>query len=282
MNNFGEILEPAEHAAFTGSWQRIGWIPDFKTGELLNIGVVVHGEKGQSKIKLLDDFRRLNCLYDGKLDKSIRFINQSITNNFPFTESPFHNVVLSKKMSTRGKSIDECTHRLFGLVVTLAVPKEEKREKDKYEGLSQEKFLDLVLSEAKKALDPFLYRNYFNDSTIFMDEDTAHYLRVPINGKKLASLASCCYATPDTAENKLKDALVDLSVAANLKDNKHKAKRMFALLPCEELKSINKEAYEKIFNMVDDINWKAKKIGIVLDGHDQIDRVVESVIEYCE
>lgn len=282
MSNIEDYLEPAVTASFVGYWQRVSWIPDIKSGELFNIGVVVIGDDGTSKIKLLDDFKRLNCLFDGKLDQSIKFINQTVQNSFPFEESPFRNVILSEKMRTKGGSIDQCLDRLFGAVVSLAVPKEDKSDKEKYTGVTQEKFLEVIRNEAKHRMDAFVFHSYFTESSMFMDGEDSHFLRVPINGRKLASLASCCYATPDTAENKLKDALVDLSVAANLADNKEKPKRIFALLPSDELAKYNKEAFNKIYNVVDEIHWKANKVGIILDGHEQIDRVIESVIEYCE
>lgn len=53
-----------------GHWQVIRMCFDQDAGEWLNIGVLFRGSSGQASYRLLDDFGKLQLLYDGAIDET--------------------------------------------------------------------------------------------------------------------------------------------------------------------------------------------------------------------
>ncbi|MEQ3658638.1 MAG: hypothetical protein ABNH21_06750 [Glaciecola sp.] len=287
MDTLDNIFQDTDRPKIVGQWSKLVWEPDPTTQEKLNIGVIFcENETEKSYFKMLETFNRLECLYDEQATQSLKYIVKQIKSFEGIQQliesNPFSNITISEPLTASGDEVDQISNDIFKSVVTLARPKNQK-EKSTYSGFTQESLVKYVSNMCLKSLDAYVYKEYFHTESdyVFFD-DNKHFLNIPVYGPKIASIASCAYSTKASAEVKLKDAFIELSVAGSLQENKNKPKRIFALFPDDNLKLIDRKSYDEIFNMIDELEWKAKKNNIILEGQDDIDVVAGMVSDFCE
>lgn len=107
------------------------------------------------------------------------------------------------------------------------------------------------------------------------EDDHNHFIELAFEDeKRVASIVSAHYATTDTVQRHILSSQSDLLVAAQ----QRKHPMMYIAMP-KDAPSFDKESRVKVENLVDELDWKLKKVGVSPQIHDSADEIAESVCE---
>ncbi|WP_349572693.1 hypothetical protein [Azotobacter salinestris] len=117
----------------TGRWRTISLCLDEDAGEFFNVGVLfVHDE--QVEVRMLDNFDRLKCLFDGRIDidelfRTLHEIEVAILLHGPELPDELGSTIrLGVPLYASGFSAREVLDEFFADVVTLGKPRRGTRE----------------------------------------------------------------------------------------------------------------------------------------------------------
>lgn len=145
--------------AFTGAWTTIELQPDVFVPQRFTVGVVVQTPGDRLHFKLLDDFKKFECLYhDHFPQKSARellsyaeaALRQAIKSKTAIPEISFdtHSLTLARPSFTSGDDLETTVERLFREVVVMAPT--AKRKGGEFESIDTPRARALVNAELKK------------------------------------------------------------------------------------------------------------------------------------
>lgn len=282
MKALEELLHENEaDAPVKGEWFNIRWIPDFSTGERLNVGVGFISE-GRVYTRLLNYFERIKCLYSSDAIYHIQFLSDIIkecTDNNIF-ESPTSQIIYDQKGYAQGASIDEVLSNLFDQTITLA-RKVREPKKRAFASISNDKLYTCLIDELK-TIAGLSYESFVpeNPSLIIDDGNSKHNLYIPFrnNNETLGGLASTVYSNAMTIELNLLIAARDVETA--LKLNKGKNAYVFILKPSDELNNLPEEQVNLIETKLDKFDWYMGKQEIKVSSHVTIPGLAEEIYNW--
>lgn len=214
-------LKIQEAPKVDGTWRPISLCLDDTACEFLNVGVVFSHGQGV-EVRMLDNFDRLKCLYDNRIDKTqlqhllldIEATLEVSKGELPDTLSD--SIRLGPALYAQGEDAERLVDTFFHDVVTLAKPK-HNRESSQFRYRStnkvQQALLGLMTEKLGLAASKVIQEQAFslplrNGKTIDVD--------VPLlSASAVGSVVSAWYKSPTVVENTILQAGADLSLVAS-------------------------------------------------------------------
>jgi hypothetical protein len=286
MNTYSRLLDqidtPADAAPpVRGHWRNLRFTPDPASGETLNIGVVFQSADGDTHLRVLDDFRRLRCLYRQRFDpEHLRFLIRALHSGITAETLPSPQLALSAPKLAAGNSVNELLDMLFAETVTLAGAIDDTEDSDEVaDTLSTEQARQQVF-DAMKRRDPWSVRMIAEDPTWHVaDEDTPHTLDMPLRDVGCyGSILSAWYRDRSALELQLLRGTLDLGTAARLHPDQRGG--LFILRPPAGAARFSETHQRQIDNVIDMMAWRLRLQETQLDVADDADQLAEYVLAW--
>ncbi len=271
-NDFSHLLEQASNspeAAFSGAWSYVEFQPDAFVPQSYTIGVVVQPMQDRLYFKLLEDFKKFDCLYEGSLsqrdlrdlmfhaEETLRISSQNKA-AIPEVRFDTASLRLSAPQYTSGDNIETTVERLFSEVVVMAWS--QKKQKSDFVSIDTPHARSLVNEELKRiaSLDYDRIVRQGDNGVLLEEDGIKHYLDLNlVTGKACGSVTSVVYKSPQTVELNVLKSSRDLTTFSRVRKMDNIG--LFLLMPDET--SMGAKEFSKIGEIIDQYGWKLEQDG---------------------
>ncbi|QJE02500.1 hypothetical protein HH212_22815 [Massilia forsythiae] len=261
-------VEPPK-PSFTGAWATVELQPDVFVPQRFTVGVAVQSPGGRLHFKLLDDFRKFDCVYQGRFsqrsareilahaEQNLRVAAQSKTQ---LAEMRFETSALSLSTPsfTSGDDHEATVERLFDEVVVMGQADAKKIKE--FESIDTPRARQLVNAELKKIAQMDFEKIARSDNQgLLLDQGgVTHFLDLNLlTERACGSVASAVYKTAQSVELNLLKTSRDLTTYARVHDFHDIG--LFLLLP--EPETLPTKEYRRITEVIADHEWKLERDG---------------------
>ncbi|NMM76218.1 hypothetical protein [Acidovorax sp. SRB_24] len=255
--------------AFSGAWTTLELQPDVFVPQRFSIGVIVQSPGDRLHFKLLDDFKKFDCLYrDTFPQKSIRellasaesTLRRAVQDKTAIPEVAFDTdcLMLEVPRFTSGADREATVERLFNEVIVMAPT--QKKSADRFESIDTPRARELVNTELKRIAQMDFDRIATQQSQgVLLDfEGGKHFLDLNLETPKgCGSVTSAVYKTAQSVEMNLLKSSRDLTTYSRIR--KLEDIGLFLLLP--EPTAIEPKEYKHIESVIHDYEWKLERDG---------------------
>lgn len=260
-----DVLPPA----FSGVWCSLDLQPDVFSPQVFTVGVVVQPSDDRLHFKLLDDFKKFECVYGERLSKKVlkellAYAEQTLRGaamaRAPVSEIQFETASLriSGPYYTSGDSFEATVERLYSEIVVMA-PESRKKPND-FDSIDTVRARELVNKELKR-IAKLDFERIVNPSGYGMsveENGVKHFLDLNlVTPGACGSVTSAVYKTPQTVELNMLKSSRDLTTYSRIKRLEDIG--LFLLLP-EEGALTDKE-FRKIDEVISEYEWKLEQDG---------------------
>lgn len=248
-----------------GEWSLIQWNPDIATEELLNIGVALNID-GQLKLKMLDYFERLTCLFDDGAIEHLRGVIELSENAIMNNCNNFSDqIILKHKGVTKGLSEKEILERLYNRVITLGKPCQNKNLiRHEFKVVHSDALITRITKNLRQSFkhNDELLKFLPNEKYIHHQDDT---FLVPLRSDSaFGSIVSVVSSNTDKIKANYLTNVNDLKTASIIEN---KEATFFVLAPSDdELNKLDSTKAEKIDSLIDSLNRKQIQQGIKIES----------------
>lgn len=255
---------------FSGWWSYIEFQPDIFSPQRFPVGVVIQAEDERLYFKLLDDFKKFDCVYpEGFPHSSAKALmayayeelQAAIKSKVPLSQVLFdsHVLSLSRPVYTSGNDREAAVERLFADVVTM-VPSNVKKVRD-FESIDTTAARKLVNERLKEIAGMDFERFVMVDhpGVLVPGEGNArHYLDLNLmTPKSCGAVASAVYKSQQSVELNLFKAGLDLKTCRKVKNLESAG--LFLLTP--EPNSMEPREFRRIEETISEHEWKLERDG---------------------
>jgi len=254
---------------FSGAWSTVELQPDIFVPQRFTVGVVVQTPGERLHFKLLDDFKKFECIYHDQFpQKSIREIlayaeevlRKSVQAKTAIPEIIFEtsSLSLSTPQFTSGEDREATVERLFTEVVAMAFT--PKKKGSGFNTIDTTQARKLVNEELKR-IAQMDYERIVNENTqgILLDEGgTKHFLDLNLlTGNACGSVTSTVYKSPQSVELNLLKSSRDLTTYSRIRNVDNIG--LFLLTPSED--AFEAKELKHIEDVIFEHEWKLEKDG---------------------
>lgn len=263
------LAEELSPYALAGDWATVEMQPDAFVPQRLTVGVVVQGEGERLHFKLLDDFKKFECLYGDRfttravrelMARAEQTLRRGVQAKQPITAMDFGTSALSigRPLPTSGDDWEQTIERLFGEVVVMA-PHADTKKKGDFESLDTQKARQLVNQHLKIIAKMDFERIVTDSDGILLELDgQRHWLDVNLTPPgACGSVISAVYKTVQSVKINLLEASRDLTTYARVRETDDTG--LFLLLPSEG--ALEPKEFERIDNAIREYEWKLERDG---------------------
>jgi len=255
---------------FSGWWSYIDIQPDIFSPQRFPIGVVVQAENERLYFKLLDDFKKFDCVYpDGFPHSAARALmayayeelQSAIKAKTPLGQIIFnsHVLSLSRPAHTSGADREATVERLFGDVVAM-LPSNAKKVRE-FESIDTNTARKLVNEKLKEIANMDFERFVMIDHPGLLipgSGEDRHYLDLNLlTPKSCGAVTSAVYKSHLSVEMNLLKASLDLKTCRSIK--RLESAGLFLLTPSPDL--MEAREYKRIEDVIDEHEWKLERDG---------------------
>lgn len=256
---------------FSGVWSTVELQPDLFVPQSFSVGVVVQPEGERLHFKLLDDFKKFECVYGDRFpqrsirevmtyaEEALRFAAQdralisTVTLNTDVLR-------LSPPTFTSGEDWEATIERLFADVIVMAP--HAKRQGREFLSIDTPRVRALVNQELKRIAQMDYERIVVaGESTTGMlvdDRGVKHHLDFNLRtSRACGSVVSAVYKSHVSVELNLLKSSRDLTTYSRIKNLRDTG--LFLLLPDEQL--LEAKEYKHIIDVIDEQAWKLERDG---------------------
>ncbi|MBU3556275.1 hypothetical protein ICN18_01370 [Polynucleobacter sp. Ross1-W9] len=269
FSHLQRLAKKPPKALFNGAWSTLELQPDAFSPQRFTIGVVVQTPGERLHFKLLDDFKKFECIYrDSFPQKSIReimtyaeeLLRKCVHNKTSIPEIEFSTncLSLSKPLFISGDNWETTIERLFKEVVAMAPSTASKSYG--FESIDTPHARKIVNDELKRIanLDYDRIVNQNSQGVLLEEAGEFHHLDLNlITTRACGSVISAVYKSTQSVELNLLKSSRDLTTYSRVKDLKHVG--LFLLTPDPD--SIDSKDFKKIENVIDEYEWKLEQDG---------------------
>lgn len=274
---------------FSGAWTTVELQPDAFVPQRFTVGVVVQTPNDRLHFKLLDDFKKFECLYRDQFpQKSARellayaevALRRAVKDRTAIPEIFFdtHCLTLASPSFTSGDDIETTVERLFSEVVVMAPT--AKRKSSEFESIDTPHARALVNAELKKIAGMNFERIVTPDNQgILLDhEGIKHFLDLNLlTAKACGSVTSAVYKTAQTVEINLLKSSRDLTTYSRVRGMDSIG--LFLLMP--DSSSMDPKEFKRIVEVIDEHEWKLERDGFRVTSMDTASDLAKDIYEWA-
>lgn len=269
FSNLAENFNNVPEKGFSGAWCSVEFQPDAFVPQSYTVGVIVQPVGDRFYFKLLDDFKKFDCIYEEKLSKKdlrelMRYAEENLRLSsqkridIPEVRFETSSLRLSETKYTSGENVEVTVERLFSEVVVMAW--RPSKEKKVFESIDTVHARELV-NEALKRIAHLDYDRIVNQDNngILVEEDGGkHYLDLNlITARACGSVTSAVYKSHQSVELNVLKSSRDLTTYSRIRNMQQIG--LFLLMPDEM--SMEAKEYSKIVNIISQYEWKLEQDG---------------------
>jgi hypothetical protein len=255
---------------FSGWWSYVEFQPNILSPQRFPIGVVVQADDERLYFKMLDDFKKFDCVYpEGFPHSSAKALmayayeelQAAIKAKAPLSQIVFdsHVLSLSRPVHTTGSDREASVERLFADVVAM-VPSTTKKFRG-FESIDTTAARKLVNDKLKEIAGMDFERFVMVDHPGLMvqgDGNDRHHLDVNLmTPKTCGAVASAVYKSPQSVELNLFKAGLDLKTCRRVKNLDSAG--LFLLTPNPS--SMEPREFRRITETIGEHEWKLERDG---------------------
>lgn len=264
------ISASAPRPAFAGAWSTVELQPDIFAPQRFTVGVVVQSPGDRLHFKLLDDFKKFECIYHDQFpQRSLRelmayaegALRKAVHDKTAIPEIRFdtNSLVLSAPHYTSGDDREATVERLYAELVVMA-PSAKKKAND-FESIDTPRARQLVNAELKRIAGLDFERFVLPEKQgIFLEGDggVKHFLDLNLlTSQSCGSVTSAAYKSAQSVEMNLLKASLDLTTYSRIRQ--FDSIGLFLLLP--DASAVEPKEYKKIVEVIDEHEWKLEREG---------------------
>jgi len=285
MNGLEELFEKAAaKSGIQGKWFAARWQPDIATGEVLNIGVGFVSNDGELTLRLLNEFGRLECLFDSNnaafhAELACQIVEECMRADPQRRGNLLAGVTIEEQGFAQGSDNEGIIGRLYSEVVTLGRARPTKGKKKPFVPVSRDYAYENLRKQLKKRLnldyekhvpkDPFKEVN---------DEFGLDRLYLPFQREHgVATLASAAYADPWRVKSHLWEGF--RSVETALKNGLSDEGALFVVMPGEGLST---DVFKTLEHQFEEFYAFVKRHDIQIESHEHLIELGESISNWCQ
>lgn len=269
VDHLSQMAVAPPKASFEGAWTTIELQPDIFVPQRFTVGVAVQSPGGRLHFKLLDDFKKFECVYGGQFpqrsarellayaEETLRAAVQAKT-QIPEILFETNCLSLAVPSYTSGEDQETTVERLFEEVVVMA-PTQERKPRE-FISIDTPRARKLVNAELKK-IAQMDYEKIVrpDDQGLLLDYDGAkHFLDLNLlTAKACGSVTSAVYKTAQSVELNLLKTSRDLTTYSRVREMDDIG--LFLLLP--ELGTLEAKEFKRITEVIKEHEWKLERDG---------------------
>ncbi|MFL9908280.1 hypothetical protein PQR75_01865 [Paraburkholderia fungorum] len=256
---------------FSGFWSTLELQPDVFVPQSFSVGIVVQPEGDRLHFKLLDDFKKFECIYGD------RFPQRSIREVMTYAEEALRLAAQSRKSVsaisldtdvlrlsepkyTSGEDCEATIERLFDEVIVMAP--HAKRKGREFLSIDTPRARALVNQELKRIaqmdFEKIVVPGASTTGMLVDDGGARHHLDFNLRtAHACGSVVSAVYKSHISVELNLLKSSRDLTTYARIKSLRDTG--LFLLLPDEQL--LGPKEYKHIVDTIDEQAWKLERDG---------------------
>lgn len=292
---FGHLLKqtikvPAP--GFQGAWSIVELQPDVFVPQWFSIGVVVQSSGDRLHFKLLDEFKKFECVYGDRFPQ--RMIRELMTyaeetlrvaaqDKIAVPEVAFETSALrlSVPMYTSGEDREVTVERLFTELIVMA-PHSKRKGRD-FTAMDNSQVRALVNAELKRIAqmdyEKIVIEGTSNTGMLVEDQGVKHYLDFNLRTTgACGSVVSAVYKSPISVELNLLKSSRDLTTYSRLKNVADIG--LFMLLPDEQ--SMEPKEYKHIGDLITEQEWKLERDGFRVVSFASEKTLAEEIYEWAK
>lgn len=262
--------KPTPKAGFSGWWSHIEFQPDIFSPQRFPIGVVVQAEGERLYFKLLDNFKKFDCVYpEGFPHSSAKALmayayeelQTAIKAKASLSQILFNSHVLwlSRPAHTSGMDREATVERLFGDAVAMA-PSSAKKSRE-FESIDTAAARQLVNEKLKAIAGIDFERFVMVDHPGLLirgDGEDRHHLDLNLlTPKSCGAVTSAVYKSYQSVEMNLLKASLDLKTCRSVKNLESAG--LFLLTPNPAL--MEPREFRRIEDAIGEHEWKLERDG---------------------
>ncbi|ADG14234.1 hypothetical protein BC1002_0126 [Paraburkholderia atlantica] len=255
--------------AFSGSWTTVELQPDIFVPQRFTVGVVVQSPGDRLHFKLIDDFKKFECLYQDQFpQKSARellayaeqSLRQAVQSRTAIADVVFdtHCLALAPSQFTSGENRESTVERLFDEVVVMAPS--TKRKVNEFQSIDTPHARRLVNAELKKIAQMDYERivTADNQGILLDDKGAKHFLDLNLLTRRACgSVTSAVYKSPQSVEINLLKSSRDLTTYSRIRAMDNIG--LFLLLPDPSI--VDAKDFKRIEETIEEHEWKLERDG---------------------
>ena len=261
---------PTPKPQYSGNWSYIEFQPDIFSPQRFPIGIAVQADGDRLYFKLLDDFKKFDCVYPEGFPHSsakalmayaYETLQSAIKNKAPLSQITFDSRVLSLShpVHTSGMDREAAVERLFSEVVAMA-PSNVKKVRE-FESIDTPTARRMVNEHLKVIAAMDFERFVLVDQhglSVQSDGGDRHHLDLNLlTPLGCGAVVSAVYKTSQTVEMNLLKVSLDLKTCRTFKELESAA--LFLLMPNPEL--MEPREFRRIEDAIGDHEWKLEQDG---------------------
>ncbi|QDQ82296.1 hypothetical protein [Paraburkholderia megapolitana] len=256
---------------FSGVWSTVELQPDVFVPQSFSVGIVVQPEGQRLHFRLLDDFKKFECVYGDRFpqrsireimahaEKTLRFAaqNRESISNIAMDSDVLR---LSAPIFTSGEDCEATIERLFADVIVMAP--NSKRQGREFVSIDTPRARALVNQELKRIaqmdFEKIVVSGASTTGMLVEDRGIKHYLDFNLRtASACGSVVSAVYKSLVSVELNLLKSSRDLTTYSRIKSLQNTG--LFLLLPDEQL--LEAKEYRYIVDVIDEQAWKLERDG---------------------
>lgn len=289
-DHLSRLAAATPRPAFCGAWTTVELQPDVFVPQRFTVGVVVQTAGDRLHFKLLDDFKKFECLYHDQFpQKSARellayaeaALRQAVKGKTAIPEITFdtHCLALAAPSFTSGDDRETTVERLFNEVVVMG-PSAKRRGSD-FESIDTPHARALVNAELKKiaATDFEKIVTHDNQGILLDFEGVKHFLDLNLlTAKACGSVTSAVYKTAQSVEINLLKSSRDLTTYSRVR--KMDDIGLFLLLP--DSNSMEPKEFKRIEEVINEHEWKLERDGFRVTSLDTPAGLAADILDWAK
>lgn len=254
---------------FSGVWTTLELQLDIFVPQRFTVGVIVQSPNDRLHFKLIEDFKKFDCLYQGAFPQSsIRelmahaesTLRKAVKEKLPVMDLVFHTncFYLAAPGFTSGTDRESTVDRLFSEVVIMS-PNERKNFKG-FQSIDTPHARQLVNDELKKIAHLDFDRIVIQQNQgILLDfEGKKHFLDLNlVTPKSCGSVTSAVYKTAQSVEMNLLKSSRDLTTYSRIRNIEDIG--LFLLMPDQN--ALEPKEFKHIEKVINEYEWKLERDG---------------------
>lgn len=263
--------KPTPKPEFSGWWSYLEFQPDIFSPQKFPIGVVVQADGDRLHFKLLDDFKKFDCVYPegfphssakGLMAYAYGELQAAIKSKLSLGQVLFdsHVLSLSRPTHTSGSDREATVERLFSDVVAM-VPSNAKKVRE-FESMDTATARRIV-NEHLKTIAGLDFERFVmvNHPGLLIPSEgggVRHHLDLNLlTPRSCGAVVSAVYKSSQTVEMNLLKASLDLKTCRSVR--KLESAGLFLLTPSPDL--MEPREFRRIEEAIEDHEWKLEQDG---------------------